>query len=99
VATLLATDATTAIAIAAGAIAVGALALIIWAPWRTVRDEPPLSPEVEARLLLGEDPAQIAADEDATPRPPDAGASGREPGFPASSERPEQTGSTADGGG
>ena len=41
------------------------IVLLIVAPWKSVRDEPPLDDEVETRLLLGEDPKQIAADEDA----------------------------------
>jgi hypothetical protein len=41
------------------------LVLLIAAPWKSVREEPPLDEEVETRLLLGEDPEQIAADEDA----------------------------------
>lgn len=47
------------------AIAVAALVLLIWAPWKSVRSEPPLDEDVETRLLLNEDPEQIAADEDA----------------------------------
>ena len=35
------------------------LILIVVAPWRGVRREPPLDDEVEARLLLGEDPHEI----------------------------------------
>ncbi len=38
------------------------LILIIVAPWRGVRREPPLDSEVEARLLLGEDPDEIDRD-------------------------------------
>ena len=41
------------------------LVLLIVAPWTSVRAEHPLDEEVETRLLLGEDPRQIAADEDA----------------------------------
>jgi hypothetical protein len=41
------------------------LVLLIIAPWKGVVSEPPLDEEVETRLLLGEDPEQIAADEDA----------------------------------
>jgi hypothetical protein len=41
------------------------LVLLVWAPWKSVRNEPPLPDDVETRLLLGEDPDQIAADEDA----------------------------------
>ena len=53
-------------------VAVLALALIIVAPWRTVRREPPLAEEIEARLLLGEDPDDIdrdLAERDAPPAP------------------------------
>ncbi len=42
-----------------------AFLLVILAPWKSVRDEQPLDPDIETRLLLGEDPAQIAADADA----------------------------------
>jgi len=38
------------------------LILIVVAPWRGVRREPPLDDEVEARLLLGEDPDEIDRD-------------------------------------
>ncbi|MCZ7525751.1 MAG: hypothetical protein M5U14_04785 [Acidimicrobiia bacterium] len=40
-----------------------ALALIVAAPWRRVRSERPLDPQVEARLLLGDDPAAVASEE------------------------------------
>jgi len=46
-------------------VATVALILLVVAPWRSVRDEPPLDRDVETRLLLGEDPAKIAADVDA----------------------------------
>jgi len=39
--------------------------LLVIAPWKSVRDEQPLDPDIETRLLLGEDPAQVAADADA----------------------------------
>ncbi len=39
-----------------------ALIAIVWAPWRDVRDEPPLAEDVETRLLLGEDPEELAAE-------------------------------------
>jgi hypothetical protein len=39
--------------------------LIALAPWSAVRDEGPLPPDIEARLLLGEDPDTVAADADA----------------------------------
>lgn len=42
-------------------LAVGAIVLIVWAPWRRVRAEGPLPPDVEARVLLGEDPTEPEA--------------------------------------
>lgn len=47
---------------AIGALSVVVLLLIVIAPSRRVRDEPPLDRDVEARLLLGEDPDEIAED-------------------------------------
>ncbi len=47
-----------------------ALLLIIVAPWRTVRREAPLAGEIEARLLLGEDPDAIDRDLAAREAPP-----------------------------
>lgn len=47
-------------------IAVVALVLIVVAPWRSVRRERPLDTDIETRLLLGEDPARVAADADAS---------------------------------
>ena len=41
------------------------LVLLVWAPWNSVRNEPPLPDDIETRLLLGEDPDKIAADQDA----------------------------------
>jgi hypothetical protein len=41
-----------------------ALLLVVIAPWKSVRNEPPLDDDIETRLLLGEDPAKIAADVD-----------------------------------
>jgi hypothetical protein len=57
----------TAIVVAGLAFVLGVvvLVLLVWAPWNSVRNEPPLPDDVEIRLLLGEDPEQIAADEDA----------------------------------
>jgi hypothetical protein len=40
-----------------GASAVALLTIVI-APWRRVRQERPLAPDVEAKLLLGQDPDQ-----------------------------------------
>jgi len=60
----------TALVVAGGAFAVGVvvLVLLVWAPWNSVRNEPPLPDDVETRLLLGDDPDEIAADEDAAER-------------------------------
>ena len=43
------------------AVAVAALVLIIVAPWHRVRSEARLPSDVQARILLGEDPAEVAA--------------------------------------
>jgi hypothetical protein len=47
---------------ALSAVSVIVLLLIVIAPWKRVRDERPLDPEIEARLLLGEDPGEIDRD-------------------------------------
>ncbi len=44
-----------------GAVVLG-LFVVLVAPWRRIRSEAPLSDEVQARLLLGEDPADIDRD-------------------------------------
>lgn len=46
-------------------LAVVAFLLLLFAPWKGVRDEPPLDDDIETRLLLGEDPSAVAADADA----------------------------------
>ncbi|MEX0664400.1 MAG: hypothetical protein WD598_06465 [Acidimicrobiia bacterium] len=52
------------------ALLVAALALVVIAPWRG-RDDAALDPEIEARLLLGEDPEEIQRDLDGgTPTAP-----------------------------
>jgi len=53
-----------AIALALVVLCVLVLSAIIVAPWKGVRREPPLDDEVETRLMLGHDPAEIAEDED-----------------------------------
>ena len=68
VVTVVATDTTLALAGAVFVLGVVVLVLLVWAPWKSVRNEPPLPDDVETRLLLGEDPDQIAADEDAAER-------------------------------
>jgi hypothetical protein len=62
---VLAVDAGIALAGVLFVLGVVVLVLLVWAPWKSVRREPPLPDDVETRLLLGEDPEQIAADEDA----------------------------------
>jgi hypothetical protein len=42
-------------------LAVGLALLVIVPPWRRVRDVPPLDDEIQARVLLGEDPEEIEA--------------------------------------
>jgi hypothetical protein len=39
--------------------------VLVLVPWKSIRNEPPLDADIETRLLLGEDPAQVAADADA----------------------------------
>ncbi len=63
--TLLGVDGTVVLVGGAFVLAAVVLVLLIAAPWKSVRDEPPLADDVEARLLLGEDPERIAADVDA----------------------------------
>jgi hypothetical protein len=46
----------TAVLVVVGVISVALLVLILVAPWRQVRDEPPLDPAVEAKLLLHRNP-------------------------------------------
>lgn len=48
---------TAAIVLAACAVVI--VVVIVIAPWRTVRDEPPIPEDVETRLLLGEDFEQV----------------------------------------
>jgi hypothetical protein len=52
----LALEFTTTVLVIVGAISVILLVLIIVAPWRKVRDEPPLDAAVEAKLLLHRNP-------------------------------------------
>lgn len=63
--TLLAVHVPALIAVCAVLLAVVVLALIVFAPWKSVREEPPLDDDIETRLLLGEDPATVADDADA----------------------------------
>jgi hypothetical protein len=43
-------------------LSVAVLVLIVVAPWKRVRDDSGIDDEVEARLLLGEDPDEIDRD-------------------------------------
>jgi hypothetical protein len=52
------------VAILLGVACLAALILIVVAPWRRIRAEHPLPDAVESRLLLGDDPAKIAKDEE-----------------------------------
>lgn len=65
---LLGLEANQWVAIFLGIACLAALVIIVVAPWGKVRAEQPLSAEVQNRLLLGDDPAAIAQDED-SPRP------------------------------
>jgi hypothetical protein len=47
---------TTAVLVIVAVVSVLLLVLIIVAPWRQVRDEPPIDKAVEAKLLLHRDP-------------------------------------------
>ena len=62
-----------AVAIVLASASAFVLLLIVVAPWRSVRAEPPLDDEVESRILLGDDPAEIAEDEDEETEPEEAG--------------------------
>ncbi|MBM3675833.1 MAG: hypothetical protein FJW88_12990 [Actinobacteria bacterium] len=52
------------------AVAIAALACIVVAPWRGVRDEPALPPAIQARLLGGDAPSDVAVELDSRPDHP-----------------------------
>jgi len=52
------------VAILVGVACLAVLVAIVVAPWRRIRSEPRMSDDVEAKLLLGEDPKEIAEEED-----------------------------------
>ena len=54
-----AVELSTTVLVIVGVLAVALLVLIVVAPWKQVRAEPPLDPDVEAKLLL---PATNVAD-------------------------------------
>jgi hypothetical protein len=51
------------VAILVGVACLGLLVVIVVAPWRRIRSEPRIPDDVESRLLLGEDPKEIAEEE------------------------------------
>lgn len=53
---VLAVEFTTAVLVIVALLSVVLLVLIVVAPWRQVRDEPPLDKSVEAKLLLHRNP-------------------------------------------
>ena len=52
------------VAILVGVACLAALVAILVAPWRRIRSEPGIPDNVETRLLLGDDPKEIAEEED-----------------------------------
>jgi hypothetical protein len=56
---VLAVETWIAVAIVLAATSAVVLLLIVVAPWRSVREEPPLDDAIESRILLGQDPAEI----------------------------------------
>jgi hypothetical protein len=62
----LALDAWTTVLTSIALVAVIVLVLIVVAPWRKVRAEPPLDPDVEARVLLHRDPDEVTGESAAT---------------------------------
>ncbi len=44
-------------------VSAGVLLLIVIAPWGSIRQERPLDDQIESRILLGDDPAAIAEEE------------------------------------
>lgn len=51
------------LAILLAIVCIVAIALIVVAPWKRVREEPPIPDDVEARLLLGEPAEEIVEEE------------------------------------
>src|SRR5918994_605242 len=57
------------VAILCGVACLAAIVVIVVAPWRRIRSEPPIPDDVETRILLGDDPKEIAEGADETPEP------------------------------
>jgi hypothetical protein len=62
----LALELTTTLLVIVGALAVALLVVIVVAPWKQVRREPPLDPDVEAKLLLHRNPDEPTGELPAT---------------------------------
>jgi hypothetical protein len=76
----LALELSTTLLVIVGVISVVVLVLIIVAPWRQVRAEPPLDPAVEARLLMHRNPDEPTGEVPAVSAVPDAEAVDPDPG-------------------
>lgn len=61
-----AVELSTTVLVIVGVVAVALLVLIVVAPWKQVRAEPPLDPEVEAKLLLHRNPDETTGELPAT---------------------------------
>jgi hypothetical protein len=59
---LLALDVTTAVLVAVAVLCLAVLVLIVIGPWKKVRQEPRLDPDVEAKLLLRRNPDEPTAE-------------------------------------
>ena len=57
-----AVELSTTVLVIVGVVAVALLVLIVVAPWKQVRAEPPLDPEVEAKILLHRDPDETTGE-------------------------------------
>ena len=62
----LALELTTTVLVVVCVLAVALLVLIVAAPWKQVRAEPPLDPDVEAKLLLHRNPDEPTGEIPAT---------------------------------
>jgi hypothetical protein len=62
----LAVELSTTLLVIVGALAVVLLVVIVVAPWKQVRREPPLDPDVEAKLLLHRNPDEPTGELPAT---------------------------------
>ncbi len=70
------------VAIILAAVSALTLLIIVIGPTRTVRQEPPLDDDVESRILLGEDAAQIEEELEDEEEQENGEATPHEPGVP-----------------